>query len=1339
MVYICCVEQYHVLVSMKKHPAILFVLLWALDLFSAPVKQFYFKTYQVENGLSHNSVWCLLQDTYGFIWLGSSDGLNRFDGRHFKVYKNDLKNKLSLGNNSVQALCEDANRNLWVGTSKGIFLFDYDNESFTPFVKKTSFAVSISCEIKKIIQSKNGRIWIATLGQGFFIYDPVKDELTQNSLYTSFVWDINEDASGRMYISSLQEGLLCFDSNGKLIEQSTSFFYSGRDADPKINCIQSIGSKIWFGVGTNRLCCLDTKTSEIQSFDKTGFNIGTIRCIAGYSEQELLIGTDKGLYLFDIIHSQFLRPNIMGISYLFSESPVYAIFKDREGGYWIATDLGGVNYLAQQSKHFEYYYPAITSGRVEGKVINAFCEDKEHRVWIGSQDGLRYLDPKTQTIYEIPNLNNDVRSLWTDGKKLWIGTFGDGLKIIDLDTRSIRQYVHHREISNTICSNDVFSLYKDSEGNMYAGTSWGLCTYNPETDDFTTIHNVGSMISVVDILEDSGKNLWIATYNSGVFRCELQNRHWSFYSHNPEDSTSINSNSIISLFEDQNGTVWFGTNGSGLCSWNPENHHFIDFDMPDAVLPNQIIYAMEEDSNGYFWIATNAGLLRINSNSKSDRKLFTQEHGLQSNQFNARTSLKTANGQFFFGGINGFNAFYPNEFKQNTYIPPVYIVDLKLYDKHNKNIREVPVKENNLLHQTKELTFAFNRNNFTIEFAALSYEDPLRNAFAYRLDGFDNEWIYTHNSHVSYTNLLPGKYKFQVKASNNDDIWNETGAALHFVISPPWWQSLWAYIVYFLIVAVLAYGIYKYIAGKTNAKILRKMEEYQAQKEKEVYQSKINFFVNLVHEFRTPLSLIRLPLDKLTESLKANESASKYLSIVNKNTDYLLNVVNQLVDFQKIESNKVELHRMPQSLHAVLHEIYQQFAGYLELRSVAFKLALPEEDRTVAIDSEVISKIIINLLSNAVKYTHSQVILRLEYLAQDFIISVADDGAGVKDAEKDKIFETFYQTQEAAQVGGTGIGLSFARLLAESHGARLSVEDNEWGGATFSLKVPCNKDLPPVNGKPDARLPEVSQATGKDAPFRSYRILLVEDNAELLDMTFEMLSDSFTLLKASNGQIALDILLRETIDLLVSDVMMPEMNGFELCRKVKSDIRLSHIPVILLTAKTTTEAKIEGMEHGADVYIEKPFSMKYLKNQIENLFKLRLAFQKRALSQPVTADSLPVNSRTEQEFVAKLHAEIDRHLAEENFSIDDLARTFAMSRSGLYRKIKAVAGISPGDYLQTYRMNKASGWLLESNLNVGEICMKLGFDDPSYFARRFRQHFGLSPKEYRQKFEKQND
>ncbi len=1297
-------------------------------------QQFYFKKYQVEEGLSHNSVWCVLQDSYGFMWFGTSNGLNHFDGHNFKVYKNNIKDKYSLGNNSVQTLYEDDNRNIWAGTSKGIFILDHTKETFARFDKKTKFEVSISSEIKKIIKSKSGQLWIATLGQGFFIYDPQHDTLTQNSQKTSFVWDIAEDLSGRIYISSLQEGLICFDQNGKYLESYTSFLDSENSGNSKINCIQSISDRIWFSIGTNNLGCLDTKTGDIKYYSNADTNIGAIHCISKYSEKELMIGSDNGLYLFNTITEKFLRvatpTNPRGLS----DQSIYAILKDKEGGYWISTYLGGVNYLAQQTKKIDYYYPTYDGDRIMGKVVNTFCEDKNRNIWIGSQDGLRFLDKKTQTLsaFTLPakSLKYDIRALLIDGDNLWVGTFGDGLKIINLKNKTISEYNHHREIPNTICSNDVLSLYKVKNGNIYIGTTWGMCTYNRDTDSFTTINYVGSMISVLSMLEDSYDCLWIATYNSGVFRYGLKNNYWDHYTHRQEDMTSINSNSVISLQEDSEGKMWFGTDGGGVSSYNRESNTFEDFDPLDTILPNKVIYSIEEDNSKNLWMSTNAGLLRVNPNKKEDSKLFTQENGLQSNQFNARSSLKGSNGEFYFGGINGFNAFYPDEFRENTYIPPVYITDLNLYNRgEGGQVGKLDI--DTPIYLTKELTLSFNQNNFVIQFVALSYEDTQRNQYCYKLDGFDNEWIYTPNNTAAYSNLSPGKYTFRVKAANNDGHWNEVETTLQIVISPPWWRTTLAYLIYFSIAALLIYAIFRYNRRKMNEKIQYEVEEYNILREKELYQSKISFFVNLVHEIRTPLSLIKLPLDKITDRIRYDESASKYLSMINQNIDYLLNVVNQLLNFQKNENNKTELCLGNENLHTLLKNVYNQFVHYLELKSIAFNLILPDEELIVLVDKEIITKIIINLLSNAIKFTNSRIDLKLEYWEDYFEISVLDDGPGVMDKEKEKIFGVFYQTHLANNTG-TGIGLAFSKLLAENHKGNLSIKDNEPRGAIFTLKIPLEKGTAYINNLTENTVIDTEQRydLSNDNTFKSCHILLVEDNPDLLNLVSELLSEYFIVIKAHNGQEAIEKLANETIDIIVSDVMMPLMDGLEFCNRVKSNINTCHIPIILLTAKATNEAKIEGMEYGADVYIEKPFSMKYLKKQIENLLKLRLSFQKMLLSMPMQPDSTLAISNKDQEFLTKLQTEIDQHISEPDFSIDNLAEKMFMSRSNFYRKIKNISGMAPNDYLKTIRLNKAAELLMEDGVRIADVFEKVGFSSSSYFAKCFKAQFNVLPKDY---------
>jgi signal transduction histidine kinase/ligand-binding sensor domain-containing protein/CheY-like chemotaxis protein len=1319
----------------------LLCLLLAGALFPASSQQFYFKKYQVENGLSHNAVWSILQDCYGFIWFGTGNGLNRFDGQNFKVYKNDMKDLSSLGNNSVQTLFEEDDKNLWIGTGKGIYIFDQLHETFTPFVKKTQFGVVISSEIKKIIKSKKGQVWIATLGQGFFIYDPDTDVLTQNSRQASFVWDICEDATNRVYVSSLQEGLICFDQNGKFIESYTSFFNARNKGNSKINCIQNINDKIWFSVGTGYFYCLDWRTREIKSLNSENLNTGAIRCVAEYSDRELMIGSDNGLYLFDIVTEQFTRIDNPVTSRGLSDQSIYALLRDREGGFWISTYLGGVNYLAQQTKNFEYYYPYYSSTQCVGKVISRFCEDEERNIWIASQSELRVLNNKTQTIdtYTLPgiNLKQDIRALIIDGDHLWIGTFGDGVKVIDLKNKKGKEYRHQQEAPNTLCSNDILSLYKDKNGDIYIGTTWGMCQYNREEDNFIIHTHVGSMITVLDILEDNNACLWIATLSSGVFRYNLSNKNWSQFLHNQGDVNSINSNTIRTLFEDSKGRIWFGTDGGGLCYKEKDTDIFVDFDPQDKILPNKVIYSIEEDNTGNFWISTNAGLLRINPDTKDNLKLFTQENGLQGNQFNANASLKARNGKLYFGGINGFNAFFPDEFKDNTYIPPVYLIDMKLYDRNRSNI-ETKVESAEPLYLNPNVALSYNQNSFSLEFVSLSYEDNPRNRYRYKLEGFDSDWIDSKSNAVSYTNLSSGEYTFRVKASNNDGEWNEEGAFLHIKISPPWWLSGFSYIVYSLLTLTLVFFIVKYIVKKTNKKIERKVDMFNTQKEKEVYQSKINFFVNLVHEIRTPLSLIKLPLERISEMEYENQDTNKYISIVNKSIDYLLNVVNQLLDFQKTENNKPQLNLKSQSINELTQELYEQFVHYAELNSINLNLQLPAEDKIAPIDKEVISKIIVNLLSNALKFAQSRIDLQLECFDNYVEFSVIDDGPGVSDNEKEKIFEAFYQTNEANNTG-TGIGLAFSRLLTEKHNGTLSIYDNEQGGSTFKLKIPIDtQNVVAIENKVSDNIIDINrmEMQKEESNFKSCRILLVEDNQELLNLVSDLLNGYFIILKATNGKQALEKLTYEIVDVIVSDIMMPDMDGLELCSKVKSDINICHIPVILLTAKATMDSKIEGLEYGADVYIEKPFSIKYLKMQIENLLKLRLSFQKLMLTMPALAKS-NITSNRDKEFLNKLQNEVDKRIADPGFSIDSLAETMFMSRSNFYRKIKGISGMAPNDYLKVIRLNKALELLEKENVRISDVFEKVGFSSSSYFAKCFKSQFGISPKDILEKKRKE--
>lgn len=1314
--------------------------------FAAPLsaKQFYFKKYQVDKGLSHNTVWCILQDSYGFMWFGTTDGLNRFDGQKFVVYRNEIQDPTSIGNNYVQTLFEDENKNIWVGTNSGIYIYDREQDNFSRFDTKTKYEVSISSEVTKIIQTEKGDIWIATLGQGIFIYNPKIKKLKQNSQGTSFVWDLNEEKAHKVYSSSLQEGLISYDLNGNKIDSYTSFLNNKNLSNTKISCIQSIDDKIWFSVGINNLYALNTKTGQITDFTSPSLHIGTIRAISKYSDKELLVGSDNGLYLFNVFSEDFHRVDNPLDNRSLSDQSVHAIVKDREGGIWIATCLGGINYLAQQTKIFDYYPPTHDTTFGTGKIVSQFCEDSDKNIWIATQDGLRFLNKDTQTVkpYKIKGdwKKYDIRSILVEDDYLWIGTYSEGLKKLNLKTNTLTEYYHNRESALNICSNDVLSLYKDKKGDIYVGTTWGLCKYNREEDNFETLNFVGTMTSVLDMLEDQTGALWIATNSSGVFRYNSRNKAWKHYLHEEENRGSISSNSIIKIFEDSNGKIWFGTNGGGLCFFNQASESFTDFDPQNKILPNKVIYSIEEDNVGNFWISSNAGLLRINPETKKNKKLFTQEDGLQSNQFNFKASLKSSSGELYFGGINGFNSFFPNEFKENNYLPPVYIVDIKLYNTEENESREL-LNLGEPVYLTNKIILPYNKNSIIFEFKALSYEEPGRNRYSYTLEGFDKDWVNSDfSNYASYTNLPPGEYTLRIKGSNNDSRWNEEGTTMQVEILPPWWKSTPAYLIYTLLFIIFIYFIFKFFIHKSNKQFKRQLEEYQVEKEKEVYQSKIGFFINLVHEIRTPLSLIRLPLEKLSEKHFKDEKEAKYLSIINHNVTYLLNIVNQLLDFQKVESQNSTLKLQELDINIFLQSIYNQYSQSAGLNNLSMTISLPDSAVVAFVDKEKVTKIVNNLLSNALKFAKTKIELRLEQLEDKIQISVLDDGPGIPDNEKERIFEAFYQASDNSGNSaktGTGIGLTFSRLLAENHRGTITLNNNEWHGSSFTLTIPTEyseEDLSSIefiNPLEEQVLNTFLEEDSNNSDFKKSSILLVEDNIDLLNLVEDSLNPHFTILKAENGRQALDIVSQESIDIVVSDIMMPDINGLELTKKLKSDINYSHIPIILLTAKTTIESKIEGLEYGADVYIEKPFSVKYLHKQIENLLKLRQTFQRLIISNPSIEAKIETSiSKKDQEFLDKLHIEIDNHIAELDFSIDNIAETMFMSRSSFYRKIKSITGMSPNDYLKVFRLNKAAELLLEDNHSISEICDQVAFSSSSYFAKCFKAQFGVLPKDY---------
>lgn len=1137
---------------MKIILSLFFVLLHSV--LSYAYNQFSFVKYQVENGLSHNTVWYTIQDHQGFMWFGTSDGLNRFDGKNFKIFRHIPKDSTSLGNNIVRTIFEDERQNLWVGTNRGIYIFNSQQEEFEFFDNKTEDGVLISSNVYDIEQSHDGSIWIATFGQGLFIYTPQTNTLIQNTQHSSFIKSITSSGSGDMYIGTRQEGIICFAPNG-IYKRSFSPDLQTTEQNNETNALYYYNDTLWFSLGTNSLNMLDLKSNRIHTFP-TQFgttNVTNIRSILVYSDTELLVGADNGLYLFNRTTHQFLRMDDPSNPKSLSDQSIFNIFKDREGGIWISTNLGGVNYLPRNLKPFQSYFPRYQSGSISGKAISEFCEDAQGNIWIATEDGgLNYLNTKTNQIKSyLPGARgasinyHNIHALFLDGPKLWIGTFSRGLDILDLTTGRVVNHQHTRGDIRTISDNSIYSIYKDREGTILIGTVWGLNRYNSSTGDFSLITDVGTTSHIYDILEDSRNNLWIATYNTGLFRYHYPDKSWTHYNYNPDQKGSVTSNSIITIFEDSRQNIWFGTEGAGLCTFDYDTETFASFDPENQVLPNPVVYAIEEDKAGNLWIAGNAGLLSINPQTRK-WKLYTQADGLQSNQFNFHSSLHAHDDKLYFGGINGFNCFYPEDFRENTYIPEVVITRFSLFNQEiGPDTPDSPLSRS--ITQTSAITLPYDQNTFSFTFASLSYQAPDKNEYAYMLEGVDKEWIYTDGKNeASYTNLQPGDYVFRVKGSNNDGLWNTEGSSISLQILPPFWKSSWAYLFYTILILFLGVMTFRSWSKRVKKQHEELLKQYRQQQEKETYQTKINFFTQVAHEIRTPLSLIKMPLESIIQSGDGNEETRKYLTTMNQNTDLLLNLINQLLDFRKTETNEFKLKLRKYNLNELLHNIVSRFAPAAQLKNIALDVQLPVTPYIGCADEEALTKIISNLLSNALKYAHDKIEVTLQTEQEYFEIRVSDNGPGIPRSDRKRIFEIFYQTDNSR--GGTGIGLPLAKLLAEKHGGRLYL-DEQTQKTTFIIHIPLLQENTQEDDQVKLELltSPVSD-TGKELQTLegkgSYSILLTEDNTELLSLTAEQLNKYYRILMARNGKEALAILKETNVDLVVSDIMMPEMDGY---------------------------------------------------------------------------------------------------------------------------------------------------------------------------------------------------
>ena len=914
-----------------------------------------------------------------------------------------------------------------------------------------------------------------------------------------------------------------------------------------------------------------------------------------------------------------------------------------------------------------------------------------------------------------------------------MSTFSKGIRVIDTRTGRIRKYDNDNK-PGRLFSNYVFALCKTNSGRIYVGTMHGLQYYNRETDRFLHVPEINGGKMVHDIREDSAGNLWVGTSSNGVYRYDARNDVWTQFLHDADDPNSLPYDNVTSVFEDSNRRIWLTTEGSGFCRFDPAGQTFVRYGSFDG-MPSDVVFQIIEDDQGYFWITTDRGLALFDPRTGSVRQVYTVTDRLLSNQFNYKSGYKSPDGIVYFGCIEGLVSFNPETLlgRKTDYVPPIYITGFSLLnEKVVVGGRNSPLRKSIICSDSVRLKH--DQNSLSLQIAALSYREPQTSRLLYKLEGFDDRWRqYTPESAtITYSKIPYGKYNFRVRladGSGNPDA--ESEKRLFIEVSPPFYLSTAAFVVYGLLAvgALVLTGIYH-----TRRNIRRQQQHIQAferEKERELYNAKISFFTNIAHEIRTPLTLIKGPLENILAKQKTmDRNMAEDLIVMDRNTNRLLDLTNQLLDFQKIEKEHLSLNLTRQNVSDIVEETFYRFSSSAKQQHKTFELELGGGEAYAQVDREAFTKILSNLLNNALKYSETMIRVELTMLDNAFRVTVTNDGEVVPPEMREAIFAPFFRHTRKSESTGTGIGLALSRSLAElHHGTLVMGGDRELNEFVLTIPV-CRQEAADAGDPASEENPESIPDERGDPGWEAYSILVVEDNPEMCAFIRRQVSENYSVLTAENGVEALELLEKNFINLIVSDIMMPKMDGIELCRRVKNDLRYSHIPLILLTAKTNLRSKISGMDAGADAYVEKPFSSDYLLSVIANLIKSRQKLSEAFSKNPLLLANTMATSSADTDFIVRLQEIIHANLSDPEFKINDIAEMVHMSRASFYRKIKGVLDMTPNDYLRLERLKTAARLLKDKRYHINEVCYMVGFSSTSYFAKCFQKQFGVLPKKF---------
>lgn len=1308
-------------------------------------KSFYFRHYRNDNGLSNNTVMACIQDRRGFIWFGTKEGLNRFDGSQFRIFLHSPSDKNCIINNFVTSLCEDADGWIWVGTAKGICYYSPDNDYFGSINEEINLTGDMIPDIKA---DNNGYIWFIN-SSGIFKYKKENKKLIAYPAVEYFTpISITVTHGGDIWFTATDGKIYKYDpSNDDFVSYK---ILNDKELTASVRLVDILddgNNGLIISTNLAGLRRLEPNTGNITTLFENDLLWNNIHITTTFlnNNEEIWIGSESGIYIYNFT-TGYLKNfhKVPTDPFSISNNAIRIIMKDKERGIWIGTQYGGANYLPNEAKLFEKYYPTGLPGALNANVVREIRADSYGTIWIGTEDaGLIKYDPGSglfSNLTEGPDRvdidSRNIQGLLVDDDDLWIGTYDNGIYILDIPSQKIKNHFEFTDQKSGLRTNSFITFLKTTDGFIYAGSVMGLYRYIPESLSFKYLDNVAAGAFIHALFEDKNKNMWIGTYGKGLFKYDkLSEISEKILSKNGNYET-IRSEYITSIFEDKNYRIWFTTEGNGFSYIDKSTGEIISF-VPGKDIDFAIYCAILQDSKGDLWITSTRGLLRFDP-STDKFVTFTKADGLLDNSFSYNSAYQDKNGKIYFGTVSGLVSFHPDNIGDNIYNPPVYFVSLQVNGREYF-INDTGSEDYKSILVENKISLKHHQSWLSIDFISPTFTSPDLTKYKYFMEGSDPDWIMlSGHRKVYYTNLNPGDYRFRVLSSSDGNSWNTGESVLDIRIRPPVWLSFPAYIFYIFLSAFSIYILISYYMKRNVLEQQRKIDLLEAEKEKELLNAKIDFFTNITHEIRTPLTLIKGPIDKIIKlGIKDTKDTEDNIMIIKRNSDRLLNLTNQLLDFRKTEKEMFKLNFKKTNIYELIESIYHLFLPYCTEKSISIHLHSPVNHYNLAVDREAITKILSNLLSNALKFAESEIDISFEPETENnniIRIRVKSDGIQIPKELKEKIFEPFYQIDfNKPGEKGTGLGLSLARSLAELHHGRLVLDPDENIFNSFILELGKNQEELVFD---KIETDEVSLREQQEFEiFGSLQnshpnILLVEDEIEMGRFIANEITGDYNVILARNGQEALKALEKFHIILVVSDVIMPVINGYELCIQIKSNIEYSHIPVILLTAIVHLTARIQSLDSGADAYIEKPFSTDLLMAQIENLIKNRSLYRQNFISSPLAHIKSVALNNTDEEFLEKLNSIIMDNISENDLNVETIAVLMGLSISTLYRKVKALTDLNTVEYIRLVRLKKAAELLCENNYRINEISYLVGFSSPSYFATSFQKQFGLSPSQF---------